>query len=170
METRTIAYGMADMAPSPDGERPAGTVRVAEHRGGCGAQHTVMQDEDGHPLISCPACAPALIGGHYGWAASPAGVPLTVDELGERELAERDGIAMQRIMVKSLTDDYMDRMRVKETKLPASALVTQLAKLSAGERAEIAALLSGKSDDAPEPESMPASAPRRPGRPRTRTA
>jgi hypothetical protein len=166
VETKTIAYGMADMAPSPDGERPPGTVRLPEHRGGCGAQHTVTQDEDGHPLIDCPACAPALIGSHYGWAASPAGVPLTVDELGERELAERDGIAMQRIMVKSLTDDYMDRMRVKETRLPPSTLVSQLAKLSAAERAEIAALLSGKSEDTPEPEPVPA--PRKPGRPRTR--
>jgi hypothetical protein len=158
--TTTLAYGMTDMAPA--GDRAAGTVSLPEHRGGCGRQHTVTLDEDDRPVISCPACAPALIGGHHGWAASPAGVPLTPDEIGEREVAERDGVAMQRIMTKSLTDHWVSETLARKA-APATA-VELFGHLSKDERAEFARLLAGAAADDSAGDDVP---PRRgPGRPR----
>jgi len=141
----TVAYAMTDLGPSSDGQVDAGTVSVSEANGGCGKQHKAFLNEDGRPCIECAVCAPVLIGGHYGWSATPNGVPLTPDEIAERELAERDGIAMQRVMMKSVTDHFIESMAAKGAAGPAlsaSTLAAQLAALPAAERAEIAKLLA----------------------------
>jgi hypothetical protein len=82
-----------------------------------------------------------LVGSHYGWAASPAAVPLTPDEVAERDLAERDGVAMQRIVLKSVTDSLVSQATAKK------GLLGQITSLSAADRAELLAALQG--DDGP---------------------
>jgi hypothetical protein len=92
---------MSDLAGSLDGNVGPGAVTVS---GGCGQSHGIEVDHQGHPYIECEACAPTLTGGHWGWAATPAGVPPTPDENAERELAERQGTAATNIMLRSVSD------------------------------------------------------------------
>jgi hypothetical protein len=147
----TIAYGMSDLAPSDD--NPAGGhVRVSVDRGGCGQAHHVSLDGNGRPVITCPQCAPALIAGHYGWANNPSGVPMTPDEKGEVEIAEREGQVAMRMAMKAMGSAVAQQVQgilpaaQPQSALTASALVAQLAAMPAAERAQIAALLQG---DAP---------------------
>jgi hypothetical protein len=135
----SVAYAMNDLAPSDDGQVDAGAVSVG---GGCGNVHPVKLGTDGGPYIDCGTCAPMLVGGHYGWAATPAGVPLSPDELSERELAERDGVAMQRIVLKSVTDSLVAEANAKKGKL---GLLDQLKSMSADDRAELLAVIQGES-------------------------
>jgi hypothetical protein len=140
---------MSDMAPSDDGKIKAGTVKVPEDRGGCGKSHTVELDEKDRPRIVCEACAPILVGGHFGWSASPSGVPLTPDEQGEVEIAEREGQVAMRMAMKAMGAAVASQVQGTSDapKLSASTLVAQLSSMSTAERAEIAALL--KEDDKP---------------------
>jgi hypothetical protein len=143
------------MAPSEELNRPAGHVSVPEHAGGCGKQHTVQLDDDGRAYIACDKCAPAIVGSPgLGFAASPGAVRLTPDEIGERELAERDGVAMQRIMTKSLTDHFVAEALSRKVKQPS--LAEQLAELSPAQRAEIAGLLKGDEKPPAKPATAPA--------------
>ena len=102
-----IAYAMADMAPSADGRVPAGAVTVA---GGCGTCHEIGLDAQNRPHITCDVCAPLLVGGHYGWGATPHAVPLTCDELASRELAKRDVEASQAVLMNAMVNDFMGRL------------------------------------------------------------
>jgi hypothetical protein len=150
-----IAYGMTDMAPSPDGHVAAGTVSVPVGAGGCGRQHTAQLDENHRPFIACDQCVPVLVGGpHPAWASTPNGVPLTPDEIAERELAERDGTAMQRVMMKSVTDHFIESMAAKgaaaATK-PAATAAELFRALSPAERAEFAAMLTTATGDGEAP-------------------
>jgi hypothetical protein len=170
---------MNDMAPSPDGVTAAGTVSVPASAGGCGEQHQAFLNEDGRPTVVCDLCAPLLIRLHPSFAGSPNAVALTCDELAERELAERDGVAMQRVMMRSVTDHFVSELTGKAA-LPAApaatarSLVAQLAALTPAERAEIAKLLAGAEPAAPAEPAIrvavsapaPAAARRAPGRPR----
>ena len=132
----SVAYAMSDLAPSADGEVGAGAVSLG---GGCGSMHPVQVDASGHPYIDCDTCAPRLAGSHYGWSANPAGVPLTPDELAERELAERDGVAMQRIVLKSVTDSLVGQaVAAKQTR---QSLLEQIKSMSAEDRAGLLGLL-----------------------------
>lgn len=127
----------------------AGRVSVS---GGCGVQfgHEIQVSEDGRPYIDCDICAPKLVGSHYGWAASPAAVPLTPDEHAERDLAERDGVAMQRIVLKSVTDSLVTAASAQK------GLAGQIRSLSAADKAELlAALRSDDGDDAKVPAKAP---------------
>lgn len=144
----TIAYGMSDLAASPDGRLAAGSVSVPTTAGGCGEQHTVTVDDDGRPYVNCDACAPVLISmPGSGWAATPNGVALTPDEMAERELAERDGTAMQRVIMRSVTDQVVGQMMHKNA--PAAApvqqlsLIDQLTALSDDDWAKVAELRGG---------------------------
>ena len=83
----TIAYAPSDHGPSADGRVAAGAVTVA---GGCGTCHQIQVDDNSRPYIECDICAPIQMGGHWGWAATPHGVPLTPDENAARELSNRD--------------------------------------------------------------------------------
>jgi hypothetical protein len=132
---------MTDLGPSQDGKVAAGRVKPS---GGCGVPfgHEIQLTDEGRPYIDCDICAPILVGGHYGWAASPAAVPLTPDELAERELAERDGVAMQRIVLKSVTDSLVSQATASK------GLLGQIKSLSASDRAELLAVLQGGEDAA----------------------
>jgi len=176
--TSTIAYGMSDLAPTPDGRVGPGTVNVPPDRGGCGDSHTVSIDDTGHPVVRCPACVPILIGGAYGWAATPAGVPLTPDEHSEVEIAEREGQLMQKAAMRTFSTKLAEMVQapkqVEAPVLSASTIAAQLAALPASERAELLKALSGPSET-PVAEDKPAgtapavAAPaRKPGRPRSR--
>jgi hypothetical protein len=143
-----VAYGMSDMAPTTDGRIGPGTVSVPPDRGGCGDQHTVETDHTGHPYITCGVCAPVLIGGMYGWANTPAGVPLTPDEQSEVETAEREGQQMQRVAMRTMGAHLADMVKAQhqpteQPVLSASSLAAQLAVLSAEDKAEIVKALSG---------------------------
>lgn len=167
----TIAYGMSDLAPSADGAVEAGAVSVAQHAGGCGQQHKVQVDDQHRAYVACDECAPVLMGmPGAGWAATPNGVALTPDELGERELAERDGVAMQRIWQKSLMEDFLTRQREdKAGRSPGGApsLVEQLAALSPEDKAAVAQMLAGGGQEtATLVAEVPAPVKRGPGRPR----
>jgi hypothetical protein len=144
----TVAYAMSDMGPSTDGRIDAGTVSLPADRGGCGEQHKVFLNEDNRPAVECTECAPVLVATHPAFAGTPNGVALTCDELADRELAERDGVAMQRVMMARVTDHFVKELTGKvvepETpKLNASTLAAQLAAMTPAERAEIAKLLGG---------------------------
>jgi hypothetical protein len=140
---------MSDLGPSADGEVAAGAVSLG---GGCGSVHPVQVDNAGHPYIDCDTCAPRLAGSHYGWAANPAGVPLTPDEQSERELAERDGVAMQRIVLKSVTDSLVGQaVAAKQTRI---GLLEQLKGMSAEDRSELLGLLQGEPEHAQKPRAV----------------
>jgi hypothetical protein len=130
---------MTDHGPSADGNVEAGRVSVA---GGCGIPfgHQILLTDQGRPYIDCEFCAPKLVGSHYGWASSPAAVPLTPDEHAERDLAERDGVAMQRIVLKSVTDSLVGQATAQKS------LVGQIKSLSAADRAELLAVLQGDAE------------------------
>jgi hypothetical protein len=165
--TGAIAYAMSDYAPSHDGQVGPGAVSLPAHAGGCGSLHTAQVDEDGHPYIECEQCAPVFIAKHASFAGTPGGVPLTPDELGERELAERDAKATERVILRSVTERLVDEVAAgKQAKrAPAPTLMEQIGALSAADRAELAKMLTG--EPAEETEEPKAEAKRGPGRPRT---
>jgi hypothetical protein len=147
---------MSDHAPSPDGTRAAGTLSIHPENGGCGRAHTAQVDDDMRAYYECDVCAPIAIAKLYGFAANPNGVPLTCDEQGERELAERDGVAMQRVVLRSITDHYMQQMTdTKALKAAAKtpSLAEQLATLTAAQKADLIRELGGAESKAEEPKA-----------------
>lgn len=164
-----IAYAMSDYAPSHDGQVGPGAVSLPVHAGGCGKMHTVQVDDDGHPYVECEQCSAVLIGKHAAFAGTPGGVPLTPDELGERELAERDAKATERVILKSVTDHLVGEITAgkQAKKAPAPTLMEQIGSLSPKERAELAKMLSGQPAEDEAEEEPKAEAKRGPGRPRT---
>jgi hypothetical protein len=96
--THAIAYTMTDMAPT----ETVGPGAVSPIPGGCGKSHTAELDDQGRPYIECDQCAPILIGSHYGFAATPAGVPLTPDERAEVEISQRQGQVSYNLAMKAL--------------------------------------------------------------------
>jgi hypothetical protein len=190
-----VAYAMADHGPSADGRVAAGHIRLPTDRGGCGNEHEIETSDRGYAFIDCPRCAPALVGSHYGWAATPGGVPLTPDELGDRELAERDAKSSQNTLLRAMTDSFVKAVQTgpgfqfPSEDSPAGkapSLLDQIKAMSAEEKAALASVLapageipaktSDANDDEP-PKHKDAEPPakhtdtapvkRGPGRPRT---
>lgn len=159
----SVAYGMSDLAGSQDGRVGPGAVSVS---GGCGQSHGVEVDQQGHPYIECPVCAPIQIGRHWGWAATPAGVPATPDELSQRELAEREGTAATSIMLRQVSAALANAATAQLTAGQGSgqasvSLLDQLKAMSAEERDALLTQLAvpgGGADEVPAPR-----APRRRG-------
>ena len=88
-----------------------------------------------------------LVGSTYGWAADPAGVPLTPDEIRAQELAKRDAEAAQSVLMSSMTNAFVQAIQggnflLPQAATPAPTLKEQLAALSAEERAELLADLA----------------------------
>jgi hypothetical protein len=151
-----FAYAMSDMAPSHDGRLPAGVVSLPEGKG-CGKQHSCQVDQDGHPFIKCATCAPYLVGHIHGFAATPAGVPLTPDEMGEVEISKRQGEVSYHLAMKAMGQTMGQMIQAGKPNyggdpvmggqgappLSASALKAQLAGMDPAERAEIAEMLTG---------------------------
>jgi hypothetical protein len=133
-----IAYAMSDYAPGLDGAQ--GAVKLPSDRGGCGQMHLVQVDGEGRPYVECEQCGPALIAGHASFAGTPGGVPLTPDELGERELAERDAKATERVILRSVTDHLVGEITAKKEKPPT--LLEQIAALSSAEKVQLSELLA----------------------------
>jgi hypothetical protein len=168
-----IAYAMSDYAPSRDGQVGPGSVSLPADRGGCGKQHVAKIDDGNHPYIECEQCGPVLIASHAAFAGTPGGVPLTPDELGERELAERDAKATERVILRSVTDHLVEQITAnKQVKAEAPSLMEQISALSAKDRAQLAKVLAGEPleepDENPKDEAKGPVQPKRgPGRPRT---
>jgi hypothetical protein len=146
-----VAYAMSDMAPSDDGRLPAGVVSVPEPNG-CGRQHRAQVDDNGHPYIKCAVCAPWLTGHAHGFATTPAGVPLTPDEMGEVEISKRQGEMSYHAAMRAMgeTMGQLIQSNNRPTGDPAAAppqpsLMEQLAALSAGDRAQLAKMLAAPS-------------------------
>jgi hypothetical protein len=143
----SIAYCMSDMAASDDGNMPAGVVSIPRDAGGCGEQHRARVDDQGHPYIQCDVCAPVLTGTGYGFASTPAGVPLTPDEMGEVEIGKRQGERSYSMAMQAM-GETMGRMlqqgQIPGSPLPAAApqldvagLKALLGSLSPAERAAL---------------------------------
>jgi hypothetical protein len=151
-----VAWAMSDMAPSPDGRIPAGAVALPEGKG-CGRQHHAQLDDAGRPYIRCAICAPWLIGHVHGFAASPAGVPLTPDEQGDVEIAKRQGERSYSMAMQAMgqaMSEFVQNGRApfgsQPPRLDAAGLKALLAGLTAEERAELLA---------PPPEQPPPAGP-----------
>jgi hypothetical protein len=158
-----VAYAMSDYAPGREEDAKPGAVSVPAEAGGCGKMHVAQMDDDNHPYIECDRCGPYLIAHHASFSGTPGGVPLTPDELGERELAERDAKATERVILRSVTDRLVDQIALEKQAKKAPSLMEQIAALSAKDKAELAKMLSG---DSGEDEKKPAEpAKRGPGRP-----
>jgi hypothetical protein len=141
-----IAYAMSDHAPSKDGER-TGHLSLSPALGGCGAQHEALVDDRGRVYYECDRCAPAAIAHLYGFAATPHGVPLTPDEIADRELAEREATSNQNTLMRTMTESFVKAIQ-SGGMLPGApkpkTLAEQLAELSEEERAQVAAMLAPK--------------------------
>ena len=122
----TIAYAPSDHGPSADGRVAAGAVRVAD---GCGEQHQIQVDDHGRPYMECDVCAPIQMGRHWGWAATPHGVPLTPDEQAERELANRDASKARDDLANAAILEFMRQQRAAAVTSEPS-LADVLAKVS----------------------------------------
>jgi hypothetical protein len=105
---QTIAYAPSDHGPSADGHVAAGAVSVA---GGCGVCHPIQVSDEGRPYIECDICAPIQMGRHWGWAATPHGVPLTPDEQADRELSNRDANKARDDLANAAILEFMRQQR-----------------------------------------------------------
>lgn len=77
-----------------------GSVSVS---GGCGEQHDVKPAPTGGRGIECPACGLALLQiPSLGWAGTPSGVRLTVDENAALEEAKATGLTAQSLAAKAI--------------------------------------------------------------------
>ncbi len=77
-----------------------GSVSVGD---GCGASHTVIEGVKGGHGIECPICGPRLLSiPSLGWAGSPHGVKLTVDETAALEDAKATGLTAQSLAAKAI--------------------------------------------------------------------
>jgi len=169
-----IAYGMADHKPSPDGAVGPGAVSVPRHKGGCGQCHQVAVNDEDRVYIDCDQCARALVAGHYGWSATPHGVPLTPDQMAQRELASRDAEDHQNAILRAMTDAFVSQMadfkamQASAAKQPQS-LQEQLAALSPKERAALfSSFAPAQALPAAEPEVPKTTTARAPRTPRAR--
>jgi hypothetical protein len=168
-----LAFAMTDMAPSRDGNVPAGAVTVA---GGCGVCHEISVDAEHRPHIACDICAPILTGSHYGWASTPHGVPLTPDELASRELAKRDVEASQAILVNAAVQNMLLGQQQPALPAPAPSVADVLSKASPEEllaalpdemRAALEAAVAAQTLAAKEPAAVKPGAARTQRTPRT---
>lgn len=154
-----VAYAMRDHAPASDGSG-GGSISISKALGGCGDTHQAQVDDRGRVFYECDLCAPAAVGGCYGFSASPAGVPLTPDEVGDRELAKRDAEAAQSVILSSMTDAFVRNLAAGAPLVappPAKSLAEQVAGMSEGEKAELAKLLGAEAAK-PDEEGHPAKA------------
>jgi hypothetical protein len=159
-----VAYAMRDHAPDASADLAPGSLGVPVSRGGCGQAHTAVVDDHGYVRYECDKCAPALIGSHYGFSATPGGVPLTPDEISERDLARRDAEVSQNAILKGITEHFLATMSAgaKAQASPvAKTLVEQVGAMSETDRADLAKALQSLADSEQKDE------PKGPARPRT---
>ena len=161
---QTIAYGPSDHGPSADGHVAAGAVTVGN---GCGEGHQVQVDDNGRPYIECDICAPILMGSHWGWAATPHGVPLTPDEQADRELSSRDAGKARDDLANAAILEFMRQQRAAGAPAAPSLADASPEQLLAALPADWQAALKGAMERAiPEnleiipldPKSVPAAA------------
>lgn len=156
-----VAYAMRDHAPDASADLAAGSLGLPVSSGGCGQTHTAVVDDQGYVRYECDQCAPALIGHHYGFSATPGGVPLTPDEMADRDLARRDAEVSQNAILKGITEHFLATMSAgsKAQASPvAKTLVEQVGAMSEADRLELAKALRSLADG--EGEQKPAARPR----------
>lgn len=144
---------------------------------GCGQTHKVVESDTGGRGISCPLCSVALLQiPSLGWAGSPHGVKLTVDETAALEEAKATGLTAQSLAAKAIGEKIAELVLAdkpqKESKPQKVEVATEdvLAALDNLPQDQLAALLkrAGLADDG-EPDAeqdTPAPVKRGPGRPR----
>lgn len=94
---------------------------------GCGQSHKVEDAEGGGRGISCPLCSIAVLQiPSLGWAGTPHGVKLTVDENAALEEAKATGLTAQSLAAKAIGEKIADLVmgdKIAASKAPAKVEV-----------------------------------------------
>lgn len=128
------------------------SITVHPENGGCGEEHKAGILEPGELFrINCPQCEPVILGMRTGWAATPDGVSLTPDEIGEAERAETNAKRQQTRTwgdPRLIGDAIRDAMLGPGGNAPQQqpSLLAQIAALSSEERAALAGMLLASDD------------------------
>jgi hypothetical protein len=126
------------------------SITVHPENGGCGEEHKAGLLEEGELFrINCPACEPFILKMRTGWSATPEGVALTPDEIGEVEHAERDAKRQQnrtwgdpRLIGDAIAKAFgMGGGQVPAAMVESPSLLAQIAALAPEERAALAGML-----------------------------
>ena len=145
-----VAYAMSDVI----------SVRVPEDRGGCGNQHKVTEDDDGHKVVKCDQCVPYLTGSHASFAGTAEGVPSTPDEIAHRQYLKEQAQTVNDALDLEIRRSFVRDRQERASKADPGDFVSGL---SPKEKRELAAMLAKDlGDDEP--------AKRSPGRPRKTAA
>jgi len=145
--------------------------------GGCGDSHKVIEADTGGRGISCPMCAIALLDiPSLGWAGTPHGVKLTVDENAALEEAKATGLTAQSLAAKAIGEKIAELVMVDKPRVEQKAQKVEvatedvLAALDDLPQDQLAALLkrAGLASDATADDGDKPQTPikRSPGRPR----
>jgi hypothetical protein len=141
---------------------------------GCGDTHKVIEADNGGRGIGCPQCALALLEiPSLGWAGTPHGVKLTVDENAALEEAKATGLTAQSLAAKAIGEKIAELVLADKPKSEPQAQKVEvatedvLAALDGLPQDQLAALLkraglASDADDSDKPEPIK----RSPGRPR----
>lgn len=131
---------------------------------GCGQSHAVENAEGGGRGISCPLCSIAVLQiPSLGWAGTPHGVKLTVDENAALEEAKATGLTAQSLAAKAIGEKIAELVMGDKVaaapQAPAKIEVATedvLAALDGLPQDQLAALLqrAGLAPAAPEPQEQ----------------
>lgn len=124
------------------------SITIHPENGGCGEEHKAGLLESGEVFrINCPQCEPVILRMRTGWAATPEGVALTPDEIGEAERAETNAKRQQNrtwgdpTLIGDAIRDAMLGPGGRRQQVEAPSLLAQIAALEPEERAALAGML-----------------------------
>lgn len=128
------------------------SITIPAERGGCGMEHKAGLLEPGEKFrINCPACEPFILKMRTGWAATPEGVSLTPDEIGEVERDERDAKRQQNRTwgdPSVFASEFAKAIGAgSRAQVETPTLLAQIASLAPEERAALAGMLLASSVD-----------------------
>lgn len=90
--------------------------------GGCGEGHKVIEADSGGRGITCPLCSTALLQiPSLGWAGTPHGVKLTVDENAALEEAKATGLTAQSLAAKAIGEKIAELVMSDKPKTESKA-------------------------------------------------
>lgn len=124
------------------------SIAVHPENGGCGEEHKAGLLEPGELFrLNCPQCEPVILRMRTGWAATPEGVALTPDEIGEAERAETNAKRQQNrtwgdpALIGDAIRDAMLGPGGRQQQAEPPSLLAQIAALAPEERAALAGML-----------------------------
>ncbi len=123
------------------------SIHIPADRGGCGESHYRGITETGDPAVfsvNCPKCEPHIMAMKTGWAATPAGVSLTPDEIGEAEASEASAKRQQNRTwgdPSVFAAEFAKAIGAGPGQTQSPSLLAQIAALSSEERAALAGML-----------------------------